>query len=125
MTQVATPADPHWQTQLFASDVCRSSAVRDRLSPRAAYQDLLYGRAVLIDLRPDAERAAQGEVHPDLGGMITALAVPQDDAPVILLCQEGDASLVAVQSMRRSGRTRVTDVEGGFHAWRDLGLPTH
>jgi len=130
MTQVIAPGglDPHWQTRLFAAAPAQTAAEPSRLSPRAAYQELLYGRAVLMDIRPDAERSAHGEIHPAVcGDSAVAAATAAGDTPhdaVIVLCQEGQASLVAAESLRRSGRARVTDVIGGFRAWRDLGLPT-
>lgn len=130
MTQLAAPTglDPHWQTQLFASSrtVCRAVGDSSRLSPRAAYQELLYGRATLLDIRPAPERAARGEIHPELRPVTAAndgLPAPADGR-VIVLCAEGHASLTVVETMRRQGHAAVTDVEGGFRAWRELGLPT-
>ena len=41
-----------------------------RVSARAAYQEVLHGRAVLVDIRPEAQRRAEGEVHPVLGPVV-------------------------------------------------------
>ena len=36
----------------------------ERVTPYAAYRELLARQAVLVDIRPDAQRAEEGEVHP-------------------------------------------------------------
>jgi rhodanese-related sulfurtransferase len=43
--------------------------------------------------------------------------------PVVVLCNEGYSSSLAAQSLRAIGRTNVTDVIGGFQAWKAAGLP--
>jgi len=45
------------------------------------------------------------------------------DARVIVLCQEGYTSSLAADSLARLGVARATDVDGGFKAWREAGLP--
>ena len=109
-----------------------------RVSARAAYQEVLYGRAVLVDIRPQAQRDHQGEVHPDLSPVVIehdVLALRLDPSDpwslpiadlglrVIVICQEGYASSVAAEALRRLGVHRATDVVGGVAAWRDAGLP--
>lgn len=111
----------------------------DRLSPRAAYQEVLWNRALLVDIRPAAQRAAEGEVHPSLSPMVVErnvlewrfdprhearLPEASFEARVIVLCQEGYTSSLAADSLVRLGISRVTDVIGGFAAWRTLSLPT-
>lgn len=110
----------------------------DRLSPRAAYQEVLWSRGLLVDIRPAAQRAAEGEVHPALSPLVVERNVlewrfdprhearlPQAsfDARVIVLCQEGYTSSLAADALLRLGITRATDVIGGFAAWRALSLP--
>ncbi len=46
----------------------------------------------------------------------------RDDQQLILLCNEGYQSNLAAATIRRFG-VEATDVIGGFHAWRDAGLP--
>ncbi len=53
---------------------------------------------------------------------IPALARP--DARLIIMCSEGYASTLAAASLRRLGLLDVTDLDGGFKAWRAAGLPT-
>lgn len=123
MTQTATPPhhdlDPHWQTRLFApaTDDPRPTP-QDRLSPRAAYQMLLYRRATLLDLRTLEQRRTHGEIAAELR------STADTDGPVVVLCHDGRASSTVAQAMRASGHHRVGAIEGGFRAWRTLGLPT-
>ncbi|HEY0718178.1 MAG TPA: rhodanese-like domain-containing protein [Streptosporangiaceae bacterium] len=42
---------------------------------------------------------------------------------VILLCDEGYQSSLAAATLQQLGFTRATDVDGGFRAWRQAGLP--
>ncbi len=123
MTRTAPPPrhdlDPHWQTRLFAPATHDPQPrQQDLLSPRAAYQMLLYRRARLLDLRTLEQRRTHGEIA-------TELCVSGDtDVPVVVLCDDGRASSTVAQAMRASGHPRVGAIEGGFRAWRALGLPT-
>ena len=109
-----------------------------RVSARAAYQEVLYGRAVLVDIRPAAQRAVEGEVAVHLGPLVvernvlewrfdprSAARRPEAgfDTRVIVLCQEGYTSSLAADALLRLGIRRATDVVGGFRAWREAGLP--
>jgi rhodanese-related sulfurtransferase len=92
---------------------------------------------LLIDIRPAAQRAEFGgipgalivernnlEWRLDPGG---SHRIPQaEDAkrPVVIVCQEGYASSLAAASLLQMGRTAVTDLTGGFVAWKSAGLPT-
>ena len=49
---------------------------------------------------------------------------PDSRHAVLVLCQEGYTSSLAADALLRLGVTRATDVEGGFRAWREAGLPT-
>jgi len=107
----------------------------ERVSPVAAQQRRSQG-ALLIDIRPTAQRVEHGEV-PD--ALIvernvlewrfdpqSAWHLPEVDGyerDLIVLCQEGYASSFAAESLRQLGHPRVADVIGGFVAWRRAGLP--
>jgi rhodanese-related sulfurtransferase len=107
----------------------------DRLSPRAAYQAWLGG-AELVDIRPAAQRAFEGEVP---GALLVERNVLEwrfdpasparlpeatgHDVQVIVLCSEGYTSSLAAAALQQLGLSRATDVVGGFHAWRAAGLP--
>ena len=105
-----------------------------RLDPHRAQRAWQAG-AVLVDIRPAAQRAEEGEVP---GAMLVERNVlewrfdPASDARlplasydlhVIVLCSEGYTSSLAAYALRQLGLRRATDLAGGFRAWRDAGLP--
>jgi rhodanese-related sulfurtransferase len=107
----------------------------ERVAPEVALRRRSAG-ALLVDIRPEAQRVEHGEV-PD--ALIVERNVlewrfdPQSawrlpeihgyERDVIVLCQEGYASSFAAESLRQLGHQRVADVIGGFAAWRRAGLP--
>ncbi|WP_217996923.1 rhodanese-like domain-containing protein [Nocardioides jensenii] len=110
----------------------------DRVSARAAYQEVIGGRAILVDIRPEAQRVTEGVVE-DLPGVLvidrnvlewrldprseTRLPLASYDARVVVLCQQGYTSSLAADSLRQLGVWAATDVVGGFAAWRAAGMP--
>ncbi len=108
----------------------------DRLTPEQAAEEIRSAGAVLVDIRPAAQRAAEGEVEAALvvernvlewrfdPTSDAALPIADDDLRVIVLCQEGYTSSLAAAALLDVGVHRATDVEGGFAAWRAAGLPT-
>jgi rhodanese-related sulfurtransferase len=108
-----------------------------RMSPAQASQAAAAG-AVLVDIRPAAQRAAEGEIP---GAMIVErnvlewrfdpasaarLPVTRYDLQVIVFCSEGYTSSLAAAALQDLGLHRATDLAGGFRAWQDAGLPvTH
>ena len=92
---------------------------------------------LLIDIRPAPQRAEFGAVEgaliverndlewrldPQGSHRLPEATDPQ--RPVVVICQEGYASSLAAASLLSLGRTSVTDLDGGFVAWRQAGLPT-
>jgi rhodanese-related sulfurtransferase len=107
-----------------------------RLTPREAQAELQAG-AVLIDIRPAAQRAAAGEVpgsvviernhlewrlDPESGARLPW--VDGYDLWPIVICNEGYTSSLAAAALQDLGLARATDVIGGYQAWRAAGLPT-
>jgi rhodanese-related sulfurtransferase len=106
-----------------------------RLHPVAALEAMRLG-AALIDIRGDSQIARDGAVP---GALIIARNVLEwrldpacqhrlPQAPglgdrVIVLCDEGYQSSLAAATLQRLGFGFATDVDGGFRAWRDAGLP--
>jgi rhodanese-related sulfurtransferase len=101
-----------------------------RLTPAQAKNDWHSG-AVVVDIRPAAQREAEGVLP---GALVIERNVlewrfdPTSDArlpiadyelQVIVLCQEGYASSLAAASLQDLGIHRATDVIGGYAAWRD------
>jgi rhodanese-related sulfurtransferase len=107
-----------------------------RLDPQQTFVAVERG-AVLVDIRPAAQRADHGEIP---GAIIIERNVlewrldPRSDArlsfatrydlEVIITCQEGYTSSLAAASLQDLGLSRATDLAGGFAAWRAAGLPT-
>jgi rhodanese-related sulfurtransferase len=106
-----------------------------RVTPAEALAAMRAG-TLLIDIRTDTQRQRDGEIpgalvidrtvlewrvdpasgaaHPAVGGL---------DTPLILLCAQGYSSSLAVGALLDLGASHVTDVVGGFEAWRAAGLP--
>jgi rhodanese-related sulfurtransferase len=45
------------------------------------------------------------------------------DRPLLVVCHVGGRSAAVVSFLTRSGRTDVTNVDGGMEAWEQAGLP--
>jgi len=106
-----------------------------RLGPHETYRAVGRG-AVLVDIRPAAQRAEHGEIP---GAIViernvlewrldprsdARLAFTRYDLEVIVTCQEGYTSSLAAAALQDLGLLRATDLDGGFKAWQAAGLPT-
>ncbi|MGZ4760641.1 MAG: rhodanese-like domain-containing protein, partial [Acidimicrobiales bacterium] len=103
----------------------------DRVDPAAVAGEVAAG-ALVVDIRPAADRRAEG----DLPGAVVVERIhlewrldpsspdrlPQvgPDDRVIVVCNEGYASSLAAATLRQLGVTRATDLAGGYRAWRAL-----
>ncbi|HEY0509771.1 MAG TPA: rhodanese-like domain-containing protein [Blastococcus sp.] len=107
-----------------------------RVSPHEAAARIADG-ALLVDIRPAAQRVREGEVPGSLfveRNVLEWRFDPASDArlpqatgygvDVIVLCSEGYTSSLAADALRSLGLHRATDVVGGFLAWSAAGLPT-
>jgi rhodanese-related sulfurtransferase len=47
------------------------------------------------------------------------------EASVIVVCNEGYQSSLAAATLQDLGFSRATDLDGGFQAWREAGLPVN
>jgi rhodanese-related sulfurtransferase len=107
-----------------------------RLTPQEAFRELAEG-AVLIDIRPAAQRAGQGEIPAsvivernhlewrlDPGCDARLPWVTGYDHRIIIFCVDGYTSSLAAVALHDLGLRRATDVIGGFRAWSAAGLPT-
>jgi rhodanese-related sulfurtransferase/mannose-6-phosphate isomerase-like protein (cupin superfamily) len=107
-----------------------------RLSPDDAYDAVAKAEGILVDIRPESQRATEGSIP---GALIVEsnvlewrfdpassarLPVATDhDIHVIVFCSESYASSLAAAALQNLGLWRATDMIGGFHAWRATGLP--
>jgi uncharacterized protein (TIGR00369 family) len=116
------------------------AAARDRLGSRPGPGEvakLQADGALLVDIRPAALRARDGEVP---GALViernvlewrldptSADRLPEvtgDPAQqVVVFCDEGFTSSLAAVALRDLGLERATDLDGGFQAWKAAGLP--
>jgi rhodanese-related sulfurtransferase len=119
--------------------LARARARLRRVPPPEAFARVSSG-GVLVDIRPAAQREVEGHVA---GAVAGALVVERNvlewrfdpasesrlpfvqayDLDVIVLCSEGYTSSLAAAALQDLGLHRATDVEGGFRAWVESGLP--
>jgi rhodanese-related sulfurtransferase len=112
----------------------RARGELDRVTPAQADAERRAG-ALLVDIRPFANRAAEGEIPGAVPVERIVLEWRLDPASehrlagvtvttrVIVLCNEGYSSSLAARDLRLLGLRRATDLIGGFRAWRAAGLP--
>ncbi|HXO83490.1 MAG TPA: rhodanese-like domain-containing protein [Mycobacterium sp.] len=96
--------------------------------------------ALLVDIRPQAQRTREGEVPEALKALVIERNVlewrcdptsdarlPQavsDDVEWVVLCSEGYTSSLAAVALQDLGLHRATDVIGGYRALLANGLVT-
>ncbi|MER6976874.1 rhodanese-like domain-containing protein [Streptomyces carpinensis] len=108
----------------------------ERVEPRAAYTIARAGEALLVDIRYAALRERDGlipgalvvernelEWRLDPQGSHRLPEATGHDLQIVIVCNEGYASSLAVASLHQLGLHRATDLVGGFQAWRAAGLP--
>jgi rhodanese-related sulfurtransferase len=94
--------------------------------------------ALLIDIRPHAQRAREGELPESLKPLVIERNVLEwrcdptsdarlseavsDDVEWVVLCSEGYTSSLAAVALQDLGLHRATDVIGGYHALAAAGL---
>ena len=114
----------------------RARARLRRLDPCETATALQLG-AILVDIRPAAQRATFGEIPAAIvieRNVLEWRLDPRSDArlpladrydlEVIVTCQEGYTSSLAAAALQDLGLHRATDLAGGFAAWQAAGLPT-
>jgi rhodanese-related sulfurtransferase len=116
--------------------VSASRALLRRLSPVEARGAMVESDAILVDIRPESQRAAEGGIP---GAVIVERNVLEwrfdptssarlplatdHDLLVIIFCSEGYSSSLAAVALQDLGLWRATDMVGGFHGWLASGLP--
>jgi rhodanese-related sulfurtransferase len=107
----------------------------DRLTPHETLAAMGDG-ALLVDIRSEFQRAADGDVPGAIRLARNALEWRCDpdcdardarigglDRHLIVMCDEGYQSSLAAATLQQLGFHRATDLDGGFRAWRAAGLP--
>jgi rhodanese-related sulfurtransferase len=105
------------------------------LLPRRAAPDDLAGvvarGGLVVDTRPVAQRAADGELpgaivvdrnvlewRLDPTSAHRLAEVTDHDQEIVVVCNEGYASSLAAATLQRLGLRNATDLDGGFQAWK-------
>ena len=99
-----------------------------RLTPQAAVSLINGESAAVVDVRNDDAYAG--------GHIVKAIRVPVSslngevkklnkykDKPVIVVCQKGQQSRVAVKKLTQQGFSKVYVLAGGVAAWKEAGFP--
>ncbi|KAI0065123.1 Rhodanese-like protein [Artomyces pyxidatus] len=112
-----------------------------RLTPQRAFEELqdpsISIPVILVDIRPHAQRMEHGNIPGSLVIERNVLEWRFDprcldgrldiatryDLRVIVFCQEGYTSSLAAASLQDIGLLNATDIDGGFKAWKEAGLP--
>jgi rhodanese-related sulfurtransferase len=129
------PVSPNYASRVDEM-LDRARSGYGRVGPAEAARTLAQG-GLLVDTRPAAQRAEFGEIP---GAIVIERNVLEwrldptsahrhervtaSDQEMVLFCQAGYASSLAVVSLRQLGLSRVTDLVGGYEAWLAAGLPT-
>ena len=83
---------------------------------------------VLVDVR-ESDEWRQGHIPQAVGiprGFLELRIeekVPDHKTPVILQCASGTRSLLAARALHEMGYENLFNLNGGFNAWKDRGLP--
>jgi rhodanese-related sulfurtransferase len=109
-----------------------------RLTPAEAFMEMVAGEAKIIDIRYLEQRMTDG----DIPGAILINRnefewrcdpasewrdeniIPYDyEQQLIIICNQGYQSSLAAANLQDFGMQNVTDVDGGFTAWKASGQP--
>ena len=116
-------------------DVLETARRRLRRRDAAEVLDAVQRGAVLVDIRPQAQRVGEGELPTALVVERNVLEwrcdptsdarLPQardDDVEWIIVCSQGYTSSLAAAALQDLGLRRATDVVGGYHALAAAGV---
>jgi rhodanese-related sulfurtransferase len=116
----------------IAGVLAEAAASLDRVEPDDLAAEVAAG-ALVVDIRPQQNREDEGlmpgAVVVDRNVLEWRLdptspdRIAESDDPdrrVVLFCNEGYASVLAAESLRKVGLRRATDLVGGYRAWRTV-----
>ena len=117
-----------------AEMVAEAQAQVDTISPKDAYDEITAGTAVALDVREPVEweQHIEGCVQVPRG-LLEFAADPSSPrhrteldpaGRVIVYCRSGVRAVLAAQTLQTLGFENVVNLEGGFGAWTEAGLPT-
>lgn len=75
---------------------------------------------LLVDIREDWEREAYslGGLHIPMGSLIASLNEIPKDVDVIMYCEKGIRSVLAIQRLETFGLHNLFNLSGGVSAWK-------
>jgi rhodanese-related sulfurtransferase len=116
--------------------LAEARAELDRLTPAQALAAVERGDAVVVDIREEERRLADGRVAAAVEidrNVLEWRCAPESEwrdervsdpeRIVVVMCNEGFQSSLAAATLRRLGLKRATDMDGGFQRWLADGLP--
>jgi rhodanese-related sulfurtransferase len=114
--------------------VAEARAQVKSLTPQEAFDEATSGRAVLLDVREPVEWEQHIEGALQIPrGLLEFQADPTSPRynagldptrPVIVYCRSGVRAVLAALTLQTLGYTHVANLEGGFSAWQEAGLPS-
>jgi rhodanese-related sulfurtransferase len=115
--------------------LAEARAKLERVDPHEARAAVESGEALIVDIRADSQRAADGVV-PGAAfiprNVIEWRADPESGYAderltggrrVVVMCNEGYQSSLVAATLQELGLEDATDLAGGFQAWRGAELP--
>jgi rhodanese-related sulfurtransferase len=127
-------------TRKTIEDLLAESRSRlDRLQPEEALAAQREG-ALIVDTRSHDERRRTGIIPRSLHIPLSVLPwrldpaaepayrspyVEGHDQRLVLVCAHGYSTSLAAAMLKDLGFSNATDVDGGFTAWQERGLPVH
>lgn len=108
-----------------------------RLSPAEAFEEFTEGNPI-IDIRPYEQLIADGIIPGAVNIRLDVFewrcdpasewrdpAIKRDnyEQRLIIMCNQGYQSSLRAATLCDLGLRNVTDIDGGFQAWRNSGLP--
>jgi rhodanese-related sulfurtransferase len=113
--------------------VLDAKAQVENISPKDAFDEFKAGKATLLDVREPVEWEShiEGAVQVPRGLLEFAAdpASPRHKAEldpagrVIVFCRSGARSALATATLKALGYGNVANLDGGFTAWKEAGLP--
>ena len=117
-----------------AEMIAEANAQIEKVSPKDAAAEAAAGKAVLVDVREPVEWehhiAGAVQVPRGLLEFVADPASPKhrpelDPAGrVIVYCRSGARASLACVTLKIMGFENVANLEGGFGAWQEAGLPS-
>ena len=120
-------------TTTAAQMVGNANAEIEHVSPKEASEQAASGNAVLLDVREPVEweQHIAGSVQVPRGVLefIADPASPKHKPEldptgrVIVYCRSGTRGALAALTLKTLGYEHVANMDGGFTAWKEAGLP--